>query len=328
MQRPPPPFLEHRGYRIGEILGRGSFGTVISAYSDKLKMQVAIKIINKKDIWWKFLYRERTIALELKHKNIVKCFEILTTPSKAGLKWLSDKSAFLLAVTSAKCVSELRALSVIAWFLRWNSDGSGVTLWPNGAFLPKAYIVMELCSDGDLMTYIVKNGRLTEDQSHCYFKQLAAAMKYLHNKGIVHRDLKCDNLLLDNLDLKVCDFGLSRKVKYSAKSHAVVLSTTNCGTKQYMAPEVIKKIPYDPKAADVWSMGVTLYEMLTGYLPFSSKDKRLLQRQMEHRIAYPITVSVSPEVKDLILCMLHPVAEERIQLHGILNHPWVLGVIR
>ncbi|KAM3842540.1 testis-specific serine/threonine-protein kinase 1-like [Diretmus argenteus] len=270
MQRPPPPFLEHRGYRIGEILGRGAFGTVISAYSDKLKMQVAIKIINKKDIWWKFLYRERTIALELKHKNIVKCFEILTTPSKA-------------------------------------------------------YIVMELCSDGDLMTYIVKNGRLTEDQSHCYFKQLAAAMKYLHNKGIVHRDLKCDNLLLDNLDLKVCDFGLSRKVKYSAKRHAVVLSTTNCGTKQYMAPEVIKKIPYDPKAADVWSMGVTLYEMLTGYLPFSSKDKRLLQRQMEHRIAYPITVSVSPEVKDLILCMLHPVAEERIQLDGILNHPWVLA---
>ncbi|KAM3850294.1 testis-specific serine/threonine-protein kinase 2-like, partial [Diretmus argenteus] len=267
MQSPPPPILKH--YRIGEILGRGAFSKVISAYSDKLKMQVAIKIINKKDRSSKFLYRERTIALESKHKNIVKCFEILTTPSKV-------------------------------------------------------YIVLELCSDGDLMTYISRKGKLREDLGRCYFKQLAAAMKYLHNKGIVHRDLKCDNLLLDNVYLKVSDFGLSRKVKYGAKCHVVVPSTTNCGTINYMAPEVIKKIPYDPKAADVWSMGVTLYVMLTGYLPFNPLDERLLQRQMEHRIAYPITLSVSPEVKDLILRMLHPVAEERIQLDGILNHPWVL----
>lgn len=105
---------------------------------------------------------------------------------------------------------------------------------------------------------------LSEAKAQFYFRQLISAMVFCHSKSIAHRDLKLENLLLTNNDcLKVSDFGFARY--YNANDE---LSKTFCGSNAYICPEILKQNPYNPLLADVWSCGVILYALATGYLPF------------------------------------------------------------
>ncbi|KAJ4946743.1 hypothetical protein JOQ06_008789 [Pogonophryne albipinna] len=110
---------------------------------------------------------------------------------------------------------------------------------------------MELCRNGDVLKHINAKGPLPEQAARRLFTQLCEAVQYLHNSDVVHRDLKCENLLLDkHHNLKVCDFGFSKRLTH-AHGH-VVLSETFCGTSTYLAPEISRNVPYDPKVSDVW----------------------------------------------------------------------------
>ncbi|XP_022053929.2 LOW QUALITY PROTEIN: testis-specific serine/threonine-protein kinase 6 [Acanthochromis polyacanthus] len=166
------------------------------------------------------------------------------------------------------------------------------------------YIVMELCKNGDLSNYISVQGALEESSSCRLFKQLCTALRYLHNMDVAHRDLKCENLLLDmHNNIKVCDFG-------SYVDGQMVLSETYCGTAAYAAPEILKRLPYNPKVSDVWSMGVVLYMMLYASLPFNDSNiTRMVKEQMEHCINFPEIPPVSSEAKALIHRILHSVVE-------------------
>ncbi|KAF3833288.1 hypothetical protein F7725_026953 [Dissostichus mawsoni] len=156
------------------------------------------------------------------------------------------------------------------------------------------------------------------------FTQLCEAVQYLHNSDVVHRDLKCENLLLDKQhNLKVCDFGFSKRLTH-AHGH-VVLSETFCGTSTYAAPEISRNVPYDPKVSDVWSMGVVLYMMLHASMPYDATNVRKMVRiQIQHIVNFPDAPSVSPEAKDLIRTMLNPVVEQRTIISNILQSSWML----
>ncbi|KAK9099939.1 hypothetical protein Scep_023369 [Stephania cephalantha] len=131
----------------------------------------------------------------------------------------------------------------------------------------KIYIVMEYVSGGQLSDKLAYTKRLGEEEARKYFHQLIDAIDYCHGKGVYHRDLKPENLLLDSREnLKVTDFGLS-----TLRKPGDLLSTA-CGSPSYVAPEVLSQKRYDGAAADIWSCGVILFELLAGHLPFDDPN--------------------------------------------------------
>ena len=178
------------------------------------------------------------------------------------------------------------------------------------------YIIMEYCEGKDLMDFILSKQHLSEMEALKFFQQLINALFYLHSQNIAHRDIKIDNMLLDkNKDLKLVDFGLS--TKYSDD----ILLDQPCGTVVYAAPEVLDGNEYHGMLADVWSSGIVLYGMVSGYLPFSDKDDEINKKNvLEGNIEIPDFFS--PLLKDLISHMLDINPITRYTLQEIKQHPW------
>ena len=129
----------------------------------------------------------------------------------------------------------------------------------------KLYI-MELCQGGDLLQYVKRRKKLDEAIAKFLFRQIIVGIGYLHKKGIIHRDIKLENILIDNEGcIKIADFGISKEIKPGA----TIKEKHICGTPAYMAPEMIRKgnIKYDG-SVDVWAAGVVLFVMVYGHLPF------------------------------------------------------------
>lgn len=126
-------------------------------------------------------------------------------------------------------------------------------------FEESTYIVLELCPNGSLMDMVKKRRYITEPEVRFYTVQIAAAIKYMHTKGIIHRDLKMGNIFLDtNMNVKIGDFGLAALL-ISGKDMAVVRRTTLCGTPNYIAPEILEKGKKGhDHAVDIWSLGIIM----------------------------------------------------------------------
>jgi serine/threonine protein kinase len=128
------------------------------------------------------------------------------------------------------------------------------------------YLIMEYANSGTLFNAISKSNGMEEDVAFKYFIQTVAAVYFLHQNNLVHRDLKPENILVDeNGVVKLCDFGWCVDISEGERS-------TFCGTYEYMAPELLKEIPYD-FSIDVWSLGILLYELTHGYSPFRAIGK-------------------------------------------------------
>ena len=145
----------------------------------------------------------------------------------------------------------------------------------NKGFVEMPMLVLELSEGGELFEFLMETGYLEEEVARTYFKQLLACLELCHSKGVYHRDLKPENLLLagDSYTLKLADFGLAALQGASGGDQSSLVAT-ECGTKSYMAPEVMKRAPYDGSAADVWSAGVVLFIMLAGNPPFEQAAGR------------------------------------------------------
>ncbi|TSM12578.1 Testis-specific serine/threonine-protein kinase 1 [Bagarius yarrelli] len=188
----------------------------------------------------------------------------------------------------------------------------------------KLFIVMELGERGDLLELIRTRGKLPEDLCKKLFRQLSLAVKFIHDRDIVHRDLKCENLLLDNdFNLKVTDFGFSKRLE--PVDGQMVLSDTFCGSSAYASPELLQSIPHNPKVNDVWSMGVVLFIMLTGAMPYDESNiRKMLETQKKHVINFPkFGRDKCKGAYNLISCMLDPDPVRRIDIDGIFQHPWM-----
>ena len=179
----------------------------------------------------------------------------------------------------------------------------------------KIYIVMELAENGDLLDYINAKKRLSERTARSFYRDLISGITVCHKKDIVHRDLKCENLLLDgNYRLKLSDFGFAR-------SYTGQPLETYCGSCAYAAPEVILGQPYNGVKSDIWSTGVILYAMVCGRLPFNDKDSKTLLAQVSQGLTFPSDVSAS--CRDLITKLLASNTKERLSVPEILQHPWM-----
>ena len=179
------------------------------------------------------------------------------------------------------------------------------------------FIVMENIAGGNLLSAINKMSKLSEIMAKNIFKQLIETLKYLHNLGIVHRDIKPDNILID-LDntIKLIDFGVSKEVKYGQ------LLNDSCGTPAFIAPEILKDSPYDPYMTDIWSSGVLLYVMVSGFFPFRGSNESELHSSILSG-SYPKIKGISNELNDLIKKMLELNPKKRIKIDNILSHPWL-----
>ncbi|GAB0492594.1 hypothetical protein MMPV_003862 [Pyropia vietnamensis] len=146
----------------------------------------------------------------------------------------------------------------------------------------RLYLVMDFVQGGELFTKIHRDGALTENEGRHYFRQLVAGVAYCHSRGVVHRDLKPENLLLDSRtsQLKIADFGLSGLSQMAAGIEGEQLLHTQCGSPNYCAPEILEpsssRSGYNGALVDTWSVGVILYVLLAGRLPFYDPDPRRL----------------------------------------------------
>ncbi|XP_073102292.1 CBL-interacting protein kinase 9 isoform X2 [Elaeis guineensis] len=183
----------------------------------------------------------------------------------------------------------------------------------------KIYIVLEFVNGGELFDKIVNHGRLKEDEARRYFQQLINAVDYCHSRGVYHRDLKPENLLLDSYgNLKVSDFGLSA---FAPQIREDGLLHTACGTPNYVAPEVLDDKGYDGTASDVWSCGVILFVLMSGYLPFDEPNLMALYNKIfKADFSFPSWFSSS--AKKLIKRILDPNPHTRMTLPQILEDEW------
>lgn len=180
------------------------------------------------------------------------------------------------------------------------------------------FLVTEYCANGELYDYLVDKGRLSEPQSSKYFLQILSAVEYLHDHNIVHRDLKAENLLLTNNfeTVKIADFGFANYFKQDN------LLSTWCGSPPYAAPELFKGLHYVGPPVDIWSMGVILYVLVCGSLPFDGHNLvHLKSRVLSGKFRIPFFMST--ECESLIRGMLRLDPDRRFNIRQIRAHAWI-----
>ncbi|KAJ4894341.1 CBL-interacting serine/threonine-protein kinase 7 [Raphanus sativus] len=182
----------------------------------------------------------------------------------------------------------------------------------------KIYLVVELAVGGELFSRLLRRGRLPEPTARRYFQQLASALRFSHLHGVAHRDVKPQNLLLDEGgNLKVSDFGLSALPEHLREG----LLHTACGTPAYTAPEVISRRGYDGGKADAWSCGVILYVLLVGYVPFDDSNIASMYRKIQRR-EYRFPSWISKQARSVIYQMLDPNPETRMSVESVMDTTW------
>lgn len=185
------------------------------------------------------------------------------------------------------------------------------------------YMITELCDGGDIFSMIQKADNFNEKIASRIMKQVMNAVLYCHSNGIVHRDIKSDNILFleNNIDspIKLIDFGISLKFEKNTKLK------DKTGTVLYIAPEVLQG-SYDEKC-DIWSCGVLMYMMLSGVPPFyGATRKEVMQKISKGKFSFKSKVwsIISKEAKELIEKMLTLNPDKRPSAREVLNHPWFI----
>eukprot|EP00752_Nemacystus_decipiens_P018275 g16395.t2 len=297
-------------YQVGKTIGEGTFGKVKLAVNTETGEKMAIKVLDKSIIQRQNMgaqvKREISIMKLVRHPYVVQLREVLASSSKI-------------------------------------------------------FLVCELITGGELFDKIVEKQRFTEDEARFYFRQLLEGMEYCHSQGVCHRDLKPENILLDGAgNVKISDFGLSNLYSggddealkllhttcgtpnyvapeisdfglsnlYSGgDDEALKLLHTTCGTPNYVAPEVLADKGYDGRMADVWSMGVILYVLLAGFLPFDEPSMSTLFSKIQAAdFSYPRWFS--PEARSVIDRILVPDPKQRLTLAQMKAHPfWEAGTV-
>uniref|UniRef100_A0A8C7VD95 non-specific serine/threonine protein kinase n=1 Tax=Oncorhynchus mykiss TaxID=8022 RepID=A0A8C7VD95_ONCMY len=179
------------------------------------------------------------------------------------------------------------------------------------------YLIMEYASGGEVFDYLVSHGRMKEIEARAKFRQIVSAVHYCHMKNIVHRDLKAENLLLDaNANIKIADFGFSNEFTLGNKLD------TFCGSPPYAAPELFQGKKYDGPEVDVWSLGVILYTLVSGSLPFDGQNlKELRERVLRGKYRVPFYMSTDCEGILRRFLVLNPT--KRCTLDQVMKDKWI-----
>lgn len=182
-------------------------------------------------------------------------------------------------------------------------------------------LLMEYCPGGDVFQLVQQKGALSESEARTLFRQLIEAVEYMHSHGLVHRDIKLENLfLVSPTELKLGDFGLACSWR---SGHTM---NERCGTIHYLAPEMLAGQRYEGPEIDIWSLGVCLYVMVRGIYPFNGNNDLELIRRIKMGAYESLNSSgLSEALKSLIKGLLQVDRSKRLTLSAIKSHPWVLG---
>ncbi|XP_065663608.1 calcium/calmodulin-dependent protein kinase kinase 2 isoform X2 [Hydra vulgaris] len=273
-------------YQLMEEIGRGSFGSVFKCLCHKDNCFYAMKIISKK---------------RLMRKNGLMARNPRATKNNP-LAPLNREIAILKKMDHPNVVKLIEVIE--------------------DTQVDNVYMVFELIKNGVVME-VPSESVITEEKARQYFRDLVLGIEYLHYSKIIHRDIKPSNLLLDESDhIKIADFGVSDMFEGEDDS-----LNKYAGSPAFQAPEVLDhrfRDKYSGKAADVWSMGITLYCFLYGQCPFFSADLSVLVQLIKtESVEFPNEPILSPQVHDLISRMLSKEPNERISILEIKTHPWV-----
>ncbi|KAJ6361561.1 hypothetical protein OIU78_002065 [Salix suchowensis] len=181
----------------------------------------------------------------------------------------------------------------------------------------RVYLILEYAAKGELYKELQKCKYFSERRAATYVASLARALIYCHGKHVIHRDIKPENLLIGAQgELKIADFGWS--------VHTFNRRRTMCGTLDYLPPEMVESVEHDA-SVDIWSLGVLCYEFLYGVPPFEAKEHSdTYRRIVQVDLKFPPKPIVSSAAKDLISQMLVKDSAERLPLHKLLDHPWIV----
>ncbi|KAK5584512.1 hypothetical protein RB653_006124 [Dictyostelium firmibasis] len=178
------------------------------------------------------------------------------------------------------------------------------------------YLIVEYVSGGELFDYIVAREYIKEKEARKFFRQMISAIEYCHANLIVHRDLKPENLLLDsNGDIKISDFGLSNNIQPGK------LLESFCGSPLYAAPEILKAEKYLGPPVDIWSLGVIMYAVLCGNLPWEGESQAEISFNSVHG-NYEDPTHLSTEAVHILRRMIVPNPKDRATIQELKNHPW------
>ncbi|KRW98473.1 Protein kinase-like domain [Pseudocohnilembus persalinus] len=184
-------------------------------------------------------------------------------------------------------------------------------------------LVMEYLEGGELLKYLIKKGRLSEQVAREFFVQILDAVSYCHNEKLIHRDLKPENIILSQKgtnQIKIVDFGIS-----SISSNNIKWEKVNIGSLSYMAPEVLSnKVDKIGPPIDIWALGIILYVMVCGHQPFvGSSQKQIANKIVEGKFNFPQDDGLSFQIKNLITSILNINPVHRATIQEIKDHPWM-----
>ncbi|CAO3689351.1 unnamed protein product [Rhizopus stolonifer] len=276
-------------YTLQQSLGKGSMGKVKLGVHNVTSEKIAVKIVPRADL------------------------QMFNTAS-----YTNGKSAQQIAKEKAR--EENREVRTIR-----EAHMMMVLKHPNIVGLkdlviqgPYFYILMDYVSGGQLLHYIVKRQRLSDRRTRLFSRQIVSALDYLHRNSIVHRDLKIENIMIDKSgrQIKIIDFGLSNLFCPEK------LLTTYCGSLYFAAPELLKANPYHGPEIDIWSLGVVIFVMATGAVPFDDKSMPGLHDKIKKGVVnYPS--HISEDCKDLLSKIFITDPVKRIIMTDIVHHPWM-----
>jgi len=259
----------------------------------------------------------------------VKLAKHVETGEVVALKIMKEMSVDLELVRNEISILQDLNHPNIVNLIGWSEEA--ILAQPDGQEIPVMYIALELATNGDLCDLIILTGRFIEDHARYYFHQMLEGLDHLHSQGISHRDLKPDNMMLDDeFDLKLADFGFSSNQ---------ALNETRRGTGGYMAPEIYTGLEYSGPCIDLFAMGVILFSMVAGNPPFresslSDPHYNLIRsnridtfwhvhsRNREGGLDF-----FSEDFRHLINGLLSLNPHERPSLAEIREHPWYTATI-
>ncbi|KAK4353790.1 hypothetical protein RND71_025984 [Anisodus tanguticus] len=237
-------------------------------------------------------------------------------------KHIDSGQSFAIKILEKSRILDLRSTDQIKreiGTLKLLKHPNVVRLYEVLASKSKIYMVLEYVNGGELFDRIFSKGKLPEAQGRKLFQQLVDGVSYCHDKGVFHRDLKLENVLIDSRgNIKITDFGLSALPQHFRDDG---LLHTTCGSPNYVAPEILSNRGYDGATSDTWSCGVILYVILTGYLPFDDRNLAVLYQKILKGDVH-IPKWLSPGAKNIIKRILDPNPHTRITMAQIKEDEW------